>query len=598
MQKIKNQNIVTFLKTNSLEIISVISIFLIFSGLLAFFMKYLGNVIVDCGREPYFAQEILKGKILYRDLFNIFGPLSYQINAVFFKIFGISLNSIRLAGSLNAIIIIYLLYSISRLFASRMVSWVTIIFIIITCTFHHWIFNYIFPYTYAMAYAFSSFLLSVLFLLLFLRYKKQIFMPLSWFFIGVSLSSKVDYFSYATLLFILTIFSVYKKEIQIKSLILAIISFLIVPAVSFSILFVQGLTLSELFTQSLLIKKYAISNSLNHFYAVAAGLYPNKICLKILVKKFLLVFTSFILAFCGAYFCLFSVKDITKEYKKFIMGFVFLFVSVCGFCFSITFHPHMNLSWMPVLSSILFVYLLILRFNFKKLEPSDDSYLLLFFIALLASQKTFFLLNFQAYGTYTFPLILIVNIIFLTKYLPKLFNFFDEQLTQKSCFIVLLGLSLFIVALRLAIPDFYAISAERGEMYGIASKASAVQKAIEYIESNVKPTESVWVIPEGIMVNFLTNRPSKSIYYNITMPYIETFGEDKIISDIEKDPPNYVILNSRDSADYGFRFICVDYGQKICKYIWSNYTLEDDISGVIDPEGPYYMDIYKRKPNK
>lgn len=598
MQKIKTQNIITFLKANILEIISVVSIFLIFSGLLAFFIKYLGNIIIDCGREPYFAQEVLKGKVLYKDLFNIFGPLSYQINAIFFKIFGISLNTIRLAGSLNAVLIIYLLYGISRLFTSRMVSWVATNFIIIVCVVHYWIFNYIFPYTYAMVYAFSAFLFSVLFLFLFLKYKKQIFLPLSWFFIGASLASKVDYFTYTVLLFTLSVFLMYKKQIPVKHFILCIFSFLIVPVISFSVLFYQGLTLQELFSQSVLIKKYAMTQSLNYFYEVAAGLYPNKICLKILIVKFMLVFTTFMSAFWGTYFCLKSVKNIKVEYKKFIISFLFIFLSVGGFFLSMTFNPHMNLSWMPILSSFLFVYLLILRYGFKKFDSSSDLYLLLFLIALLVSQKTFFFLNFQAYGTFTFPLILIVNIIFLVEYFPKIFSRVDKQLINKACFIVLLGLCFFTLVLRFATMVYLLNRGERGEMYSIASKASAVQSSIDYIEKNVKPTESIWVIPEGLMVNFLTNRPSKSVYYNITMPYIETFGEDKIITDIEKDPPDYVIMNNRDSVDYGYRFLCTDYGQKICGYVWSNYALVKSISGVIDPEGLYYMDIYKRDSKK
>lgn len=596
MQKMKIQNVTTFLKTNILEIISIVSIFLVFSLLLTLLMKYLGNIIIDCGRESYFAQEILKGKILYRDLFNIFGPLSYQINALFFKIFGISLNSMRIAGSLNTIIIIYLLYGISRLFTSRLVSWVTIMFIMIVCTFHYWIFNYIFPYTYALAYAFSSFLFSVLCLLLFLKSKKTLFTPLSWFFIGFSLTSKLDYISYAILLLILTMILVYQKKIPVKIFIISIISFLIVPVISFSVLFLQGLTVQELFSQILLIKKYALSPSLNHFYAVAAGLYPNKICLRILAKKFLIVFTSFMFAFWGTYFGLKNIKDF--NYKKIIVNVILILFSVVGFALSMLSHPHMNLSWMPLLSGFIFVYLLVLRFYFKKLNSNDDLYLLLFFIALLASQKTFFLLNFQAYGTFTFPLILIVNMIFLSKYLPKLFNFVDEQLAHKTCFITLLGLFFFVLSLRFVMPVYYTINGERGEMYGIASKATAVQNAIDYIEKNIKPNESIWIIPEGLMVNFLTNRPSKSIYYNITMPYIQTFGEDKIVSDIKKDPPDYIIINNRDSVDYGYKFLCADYGQKICKYVRSNYTLETDNSGILDPEGLYYMNLYKRKANK
>ena len=66
-------------------------------GLLIFCGHYSG-ILIDFGREVYYPEQILQGKVLYKDLFNIYGPLSYQINALLYKIFGAKLSTLYLSG--------------------------------------------------------------------------------------------------------------------------------------------------------------------------------------------------------------------------------------------------------------------------------------------------------------------------------------------------------------------------------------------------------------------------------------------------------------------------------------------------------------------
>ena len=81
-------------KYNLLEItlIFIVSLFLFF----IFYAKQ-GVYLVDVGRETYIPWQMLEGKLLYKDLYNVYGPLGYQINALIFLIFGV------IAGIKNAI---------------------------------------------------------------------------------------------------------------------------------------------------------------------------------------------------------------------------------------------------------------------------------------------------------------------------------------------------------------------------------------------------------------------------------------------------------------------------------------------------------------
>lgn len=565
-----------FFISNYSEILSVFSLFIIFSFLVFKFWHNCGLIIIDCGREASFPEQILKGKILYKDIFNIFGPLSYFINAGLYKVFGINLNVLRMAGTINALIIIFLLYSITRLFTSRSISWVVSVFIIITCFIR--CFNFIFPYTYAATYALSAFLFSVLFLMLYLKTYKSYFIPLSWLFIGISMTSKADYFLYVIFLALLTGLIKYYKKIEIKYLVYSLLSFLIVPVISFLILFFQGLTINDLLSQGYFIQKYAFSKTLNHFYFTSVGTYFNINNLGISLKYLLQTFQNFLFVFTIFYLPLKFNKPLL--YIAFIVIF-YLFRPLQPY--------YLVFSWMPLFTLFLFIFMLINLIKTKNYKQ-DGIYLVLIIIALIASMKSFFFLNLTLYGAYTFPLLFIVISIFVAEYLSKWIKPINQKYLQQIFFVIFCGI---ILACYHNLNIFYSnmkfINNEKGPVGDSKSVAVASQQIIAYIEKNLSPEASLWVIPEGLMINFFTNHPSNGIYYNITPPYIDTFGEDKIVADTKKNPPDYIIINDRDSSEYSYKYICKDYGFNICKYIKSNYS-------PVNTSGKNFkMVLYKKK---
>lgn len=49
--------------------------------------------------------------------------------------------------------------------------------------------------------------------------------------------------------------------------------------------------------------------------------------------------------------------------------------------------------------------------------------------------------------------------------------------------------------------------------------------------------------------------------------------EDKIIESLENAPPDYIILISRDSIEYGFHYLGQDYGFKVFAFVRDRYDL-------------------------
>jgi len=57
-----------------------------------------GDFQIDNGRELYVPAEILKGKLLFRDLWYMYGPLAPYLKALLFRIFGVHLTVLYVFG--------------------------------------------------------------------------------------------------------------------------------------------------------------------------------------------------------------------------------------------------------------------------------------------------------------------------------------------------------------------------------------------------------------------------------------------------------------------------------------------------------------------
>ena len=110
-----------------------------------------GSVTVDCGRELYVAAALAQGKMLYRDVWYLYGPGAPYFNSLLFRTFGIHMNAAYLAGSLAGLATMLTLFSCALYFAPLPVAF-AVGYIVLIQSFGGGIFNYPLPYTYASVY--------------------------------------------------------------------------------------------------------------------------------------------------------------------------------------------------------------------------------------------------------------------------------------------------------------------------------------------------------------------------------------------------------------------------------------------------------------
>ena len=518
---------------------------------LLFFCGHYQGILIDFGREVYYPQRILQGKILYKDLFNIYGPLAYQINAVLYKFFGAKLSTLYGAGVLCSLLTVSGIFFIAKKFLSEFLSFGIGLFSLAVGVTTSVIFNFHFPYSWAVLYGLVAFLFSLYFLLNFCDDKNSTNLCISSFLAGICITCKYDFILYGIIVLFLII-----KEKNFK----ALLSFLSVPFISFGILFIQGLRFSDLANFLIVIKAMAKSKTLTYFYQ-NSGIYFHP---KALVTDFLL-FLKFVIPFSAilAGVSLFNRNKIGSISLQ-IFGWV-------TFLWFFTEKYQIAFGFLPL------VLLIFALFSFKKF---DFKLFILVLSALAAGAKVFWVLILQSYGNYYVPIILIAFLALLFTYLPKRL----EKVV--AIYVIIAGLFIFISNFStLSLPQ-YKITTERGTIYTQKYIADSTNQLINFLKNQ---NGNAVIFPEGMSVNFLSNTISDD-YYNSLLPlYVETFTEEKIINHYRENLPEYVIFNNLNMKDYYFKYICEDYALDFCRFVKDNYEMDK----IID-NGFRYV-IFKRK---
>lgn len=500
---------------------------------LAIFGGHLSNILIDVGREVYYPEQILSGKVLFKDLFTIYGPLSYQVNAIIYKILTPKLSSLYIAGGICSICIITLIYAISKRFLSKFLSFgiafLTIIVGICTTS----IFNFHFPYSWAMVYGLISFLLSLNLLLQFYESKDLKYLSLSALFAGMSIAFKYDFLMYSA---VIMFFIIKYKDIK------AFFSFLCVPIISYGILFLQGLNISDILNSAAIVKSMSTSQTLKYFYQNSGVYFHPKALLEdlMLFIKFSSVFSLFIYG-----------SSIFQNRK--ILSCILISLSIILSLFLLD--KHYMFGFLPI-------FCLIISFaNHKKF---DTKLSILAVSALSVCLKVFWVLCLESYGTYYISILLILCMAIIFKHLDKKGEKFS------SVFLIFIGCAMLSNNLLQYKSASYPIKTNKGTIYTTEQIAKSTNELI----SNMSNFENgdVLIFPEGLMINFLTDKKSDDFYNSLLPLYTESLGENNIIEHFENTNPKYIILNNWDMKDYYYRYICQDYAHDFCKFINNNYT--------------------------
>lgn len=112
-----------------------------------------GHLVIDTFRDMRVADDMLSGKVLYRDFYHEYGPLMPYLSVLLCRVFGLWIGTFAGLGMAMTAVTAILVYRITRLFSGRLASVLTVLVFLHVFAFgiyqHVAIFNYILPYSSA-----------------------------------------------------------------------------------------------------------------------------------------------------------------------------------------------------------------------------------------------------------------------------------------------------------------------------------------------------------------------------------------------------------------------------------------------------------------
>jgi hypothetical protein len=115
-------------------------------------------------------------------------------------------------------------------------------------------------------------------------------------------------------------------------------------------------------------------------------------------------------------------------------------------------------------------------------------------------------------------------------------------------------------------------------------RGAEVNWACNNIRELIRPTDTLAVMPQGLMLNFLTRHPDSIAAVNIMPPEVISGPEDRIVEELNTHPPALIVISERDVANHAFILPegNYHYGQKVYSWVMTHYRCQ--IPAVTDSE--------------
>ncbi len=105
----------------------------------------------------------------------------------------------------------------------------------------------------------------------------------------------------------------------------------------------------------------------------------------------------------------------------------------------------------------------------------------------------------------------------------------------------------------------------------VSPRGQYLPEALAWVEERCPPGGSLLVLPEGALLNYLSRRRGPTRHFNFMPPELVMFGEQAMLDELMKSPPDVILLVHRDTTEYGAPFFGRDYGRSLMEWVKANY---------------------------
>lgn len=540
--------------------------------------------LIDFGRELYIAWQISEGKHLYKDLASFNGPMSSYFNAFLFTVFGPGLNVIIFSNLIIFILITFLLYRLSKSISDARTAGIACLVFVATLGFSHMgpvaNFNFITPYSHEITHGLFLALASLAFAVRFLQTRRRIFPALAGLFLGLLFLTKLEIFAAAVMSVALGLGIFFTlTPVPASDRIRGALTFtaaVLAPVVVAAALLAAKIGFFEALDGIFSPIKYSLNSQViqNPYYLWCTGfgrIEDNLITMMTGSARFLALVVAFVLFD-------FAISQSTGL-RRLLLVILFGTVEIALLSFLVRnpFIVQQTTRCLPLLMAGAFTCSALYGWKNRPIAASFQKAIactIVTLFSLLLLSKIFLNARTYHYGFALSAPALIVVVILLFQWIPSLL----PRVGAKGAIFKLGSLSVVgvVVFLHLYTTSNWNgiknVSIASGKDAFYASQiGDAINQTLVVVNQYIPRDKTLVVLPEGVMLNYLSRRASSIPYVNFMPIELLVFGEISILETLKNNPPDFIFLVHRDTSIYGVRFFGRDYGQSMFSWVKQNY---------------------------
>jgi len=538
------------------------------------------DVLVDFGRELYVAWQITEGKVLYRDIAYVQGPLSPYLNALWFTVFGPSVRTLVFANLAILASVLVLLYHQLREISDRLAATTACVVFLVLFAFVQFgtigNYNYVCPYRHEATHGMLLALAALNCLAAYLRQARPWLVVMAGFCTGLLALTKGEFLmAVAMALAVAFVVACWLKKPSpsrvLRLLMVFMLAAIVPPVASFGMLALampaaealRGVlgswlpTLHDTFRSSPFVQR-------------GMGTADGWASLKVL-WQWTINYT-----FVFGVTALVSLALRTRGWLRpaLSVGLVALLVAKLQ---ATSIHWQDAARPLPLLILLLTAFTAVQIFR-RRATPAEGCSLIprLAFAVFAGVLLGKMALNTRIHH-YGFVLAMPAAMLWITTLLSWIPAWIDRRAGFSWAFrgvalAVLISLTHWYLSAAAVRLRSKSVSVADGPNNFLAdARGTAVNQVLAKLQELTVPADTLLVLPEGAMLNFLARRSCPVPFVDFVPTEFFYFGEERILSAIQAHPPDFIALVHNDTSEFGFRFFGQDYGQQLFAWIQSHY---------------------------
>lgn len=551
-------------------------------GMLSWTWRTWPDVLIDAGRELYAAWQVSEGRVISRDIAWLSGPLSVEVNALWFRLFGVGLTSLAAANACLFGALLTLLFAISTRIGSRFAATVAAVTATLLSGFGQLTdvgnYNFMTPYSHELTHGVILSFAAIAAFGAFLAAGRFAWLGATGLFLGLVFLTKAEAFTaLAAALAVGLTAAIWTGRVPGGRRLAAVALLLVSAAVP--VVACLGYLTSLMPAQDAVV---ATTGAWQHVFdrGLAGQLFYRRMLGLLDPWANLVMVGAVAAAYAGLVGLALTAARLAARWTSnpvvsggagFIAGALLVGLGTPLIAW------HQAARALPLfMAGLAIAWMTAIVRDRRRVDRRSVLALVVVVFAFVLLLKMVLNTVFFQYGFALALPAVAVLIVALFEWIPALGERrgLDPRAVRGfflAAWCVLLAVHVGVMSRRLD-TKHVDVAAGGADGFRADARGLVVNQALVALESGLTPCHTLVALPEGVMLNYLLRRTSPTRFVTFMPPEVIAFGEDAMVADLSDHPPDCVALVHKDTTEYGMPRFGTDYGARILAWVHERYT--------------------------